>query len=271
MRALPARLINTEAIELWPARLLRARDNRAARALASADWGLRRKRDGRYLAAVRVGARQLQVTPLVPALDGEPGVETALALAADWEPRGGSGYGPVLPLAELAHLLQALGIDGEYGRRHGMTVVAEPATLQLAGRDRYRRPLWLRDRAARAWQRMRQAAESDGITLQAISGWRSHAYQYGIFRRKLARGQDMQQILGVNTAPGYSEHHGGDALDLGTPGEPPAEESFETTPAFAWLSRHAADFGFAMSYPRGNRHGIIYEPWHWRWHRAGSR
>ena len=74
----------------------------------------------------------------------------------------------------------------------------------------------------------------------------------------------VEQILAVNAAPGYSEHHGGYALDIGTPGEPPAEESFEATDAFAWLARHAPAHGFAMSYPRDNLHGIVYEPWHWR-------
>lgn len=83
------------------------------------------------------------------------------------------------------------------------------------------------------------------------------------------RGQTLQQILQVNAAPGYSEHHSGDALDIGTPGEPPAEESFERTAAFAWLRAHAAGFGYRMSYPRDNPHGIVYEPWHWRWH-AGT-
>src|SRR5690606_38685754 len=72
----------------------------------------------------------------------------------------------------------------------------------------------------------------------------------------------------VNAAPGYSEHHGGDALDIGTTGESPAEESFEHTAAFAWLQAHAGRFGFALSYPRDNPHGITYEPWHWRY--AGS-
>ncbi|MGO4554726.1 D-alanyl-D-alanine carboxypeptidase family protein, partial [Stenotrophomonas sp. 2YAF22] len=45
-------LINTETVELWPAPLLRARSNLDARLLARAQWVLRRKRDGRYLAAV---------------------------------------------------------------------------------------------------------------------------------------------------------------------------------------------------------------------------
>jgi D-alanyl-D-alanine carboxypeptidase len=113
---------------------------------------------------------------------------------------------------------------------------------------------------------MRSAARADDVTLEAISGYRSHEYQLGIFRRKLARGLALEQILAVNAAPGYSEHHSGEAIDIGTPGEPPAEESFETTPAFAWLQRRAVGFGFRMSYPRDNPHGIVYEPWHWRWH-----
>ena len=53
------------------------------------------------------------------------------------------------------------------------------------------------------------------------------------------------------------------ALDIGAPGEPPAEESFEQTPAFAWLVTNAGAFGFTLSYPRDNPHGIVYEPWHW--------
>jgi D-alanyl-D-alanine carboxypeptidase len=141
--------------------------------------------------------------------------------------------------------------------------VAEPVALALAGFDRYRRPLWLTARAARGWQLMQRAASANGFALDAISGYRSHAYQLGIFERKLARGQTVAEILSVNAAPGYSEHHSGNALDIGTTDEPPAEESFERTPAFTWLQAHAADFGFVMSYPRDNPHGIVYEPWHW--------
>jgi D-alanyl-D-alanine carboxypeptidase len=75
----------------------------------------------------------------------------------------------------------------------------------------------------------------------------------------------LQEILKVNAAPGFSEHHSGRAIDIGTPGQPPAEESFEHTAAYAWLDAHAEQFGFRLSYPRGNSHGISYEPWHWYW------
>ena len=100
--------------------------------------------------------------------------------------------------------------------------------------------------------------------LDAISGYRSHDYQLGIFERKLGRGQSVDEILAVNAAPGFSEHHSGRALDIGTPGEPPAEDTFEATAAFGWLRDNAAADGFVLSYPRDNPHGIAYEPWHWR-------
>ena len=105
---------------------------------------------------------------------------------------------------------------------------------------------------ARAWQRLRAAAARDDIVLEAVSGYRSHAYQLGIFERKRARGLSLDTILAVNAAPGYSEHHAGSALDISAPGEPAAEESFERTSAFEWLTRHARDHGFSLSYPRDN-------------------
>jgi D-alanyl-D-alanine carboxypeptidase len=170
----------------------------------------------------------------------------------------------------LLQRLHELGLDEEaYARETGLELVPEPATLAYAGRDRYRRPLWLRAQAARAWQAMRAAARGDEVLLEAISGYRSHDYQLGIFRRKLARGQSVAEILRVNAAPGFSEHHGGEVLDISTPGEPAAEESFEATPAFEWLQRRAQAFGFELSYPRDNPHGIDYEPWHWRFGAAG--
>ncbi len=258
---LKTRLLNTAEVELWPGGLLRAHGNADARILARARWVLRRKHDGRYLAAKLPEG----LMPLVPGLPREPGIEAAL----DRLDHEGGGRGPWrgdagdLPLDALRDHLHALGLDESYGERTGLPLVAEPDTLAFAGFDRYRRGLWLTLAAARAWRSLRDAAARDGVVLEAISGYRSHAYQLGIFERKRARGQTVAQILSVNAAPGYSEHHSGRALDIGTPGEPPAEESFEATPAFAWLMANAGAFGFTLSYPRDNPHGIVYEPWHW--------
>ncbi|MDQ3494954.1 MAG: D-alanyl-D-alanine carboxypeptidase family protein [Pseudomonadota bacterium] len=262
MRTPPRHLLNTPEIEIWPGSLLRARGNRDARALARARHVLRRKRDGRYLAAELPEG----LLPLLPRFAHEPGLDAALdALARFTDPaRPGVEHVGTLPLHRLHERLDALGIDADaYAARTSLAMVPEPDWLAFAGHDRYRRPLWLHVDTARAWQHLRAAALRDGVVLDAISGYRSHDYQLGIFARKRTRGDTVDDILRVNAAPGYSEHHSGRALDIGTPGEPPAEESFETTPAFAWLGKHAASFGFAMTYPRDNPHGIVYEPWHW--------
>ena len=260
MRTAPRLLLNTPDIELWPGGLLRARNNHDARLLSRARTVLRRKRDGRYLAALLPEG----LMPMVERLAREPGIDAALQRLETALPRCGPPAETQLPLDRLDERLQRIGLDHHYAADSGLPRVAEPACLHFAGLDRYRRALWLTRGAARAWHNLRAAAAADGIALDAISGYRSHDYQLGIFERKLARGQRVAEILSVNAAPGYSEHHGGNALDIGTPGEPPAEESFERTAAFAWLQAHAGGFGFHMSYPRGNPHGIVYEPWHWR-------
>ena len=163
---------------------------------------------------------------------------------------------------------QALGIPKDYGASRGLRLVREPLTLGCIGEDIHGRVQWLAPRAARAFARMRSAAAEGAIELQIVSAFRSAEYQFGILRRKLDRGQPIEDILRVSAAPGYSEHHSGRALDLTTPGYAALEEEFEHSPAFAWLATHAARFGFALSYPRGNHHGIAYEPWHWCWRSA---
>lgn len=243
-------LINGVLIEAIPASLAKGRGNETRRLLSRHDWLLRRKLDGRFIAACTGSNFQL----LLRDSKTRHQCETFL---------GNPDFPESESLRNVQAMLDFLGIDGEYGERHDLRLTAEPSTLSFAGFDRYQRPLWLHENAAKSWQRMKIAADHDGVVLDAISGYRGHAYQFGIFKRKMARGQTVQDILKVNAAPGYSEHHSGRAIDIGTPGEPPAEESFENTAAFSWLMKHAPDFGFRLSYPRNNPHDINYEPWHW--------
>lgn len=257
----PRILINTPEIEIWPGGLLRAHSNRDARALARSKHVLRRKRDGKYLAADLPEG----LLPLVQRLMHEPGIDDALDALESVSVHRRTGIDVVgeLPLHRLLDRLELLGLDESYGEGSGLELIAEPSTLAFAEFDRYRRPLWLHPQASRAWSHMRDAAHRDDIVLEAISGYRSHDYQLGIFERKLARGQTAEEILTVNAAPGYSEHHSGRALDISTWEEPAAEESFQKTAAFDWLTANAGAYGFVMSYPRDNPYGIVYEPWHW--------
>ena len=251
------RLINSSWLDAVPAKLYRARANSHARQLAQADWLFRERSTGRFIATMR--------GPYINFLNRSPTPQQWLDAVDELLEAPDSGL-TYLPLSELNPLLDELGIDAEtYSQQTGLTAVAEPVQLEYAGRDCFRRPLWLAYDAAKAWARMQSAAAAEDIHIQAISGYRSTHYQTGIFRRKSTRGIALNDILAVNAAPGFSEHHSGRAIDIGTPGQPAAMESFENTAAFAWLQGHAANYGFRMSYPRGNAHGISYEPWHWFW------
>ena len=279
----PTHLINADYLDAVPAHLISARRIEQNRQLQQAHYLIRRKRDGRYFGLIGRWNGELQFRPLLPDPCPLEHIDPLLAMLGlrrqgRMHPRQPTRLGqlpnwqlalPGLSANLIAWLdrLSVLGIDAlAYSESTQLPWQFEPATLRYAGRDRYLRPLWLTDGSARAWQTMRRAAATDGFQLQAISGFRGYAYQLGIFVRKLGRGQSIEQILKVNAAPGFSEHHTGRALDIGCPGDPPAEESFEHTQAFAWLTQHAGTFGFHLSYPRDNQHGISYEPWHWCWH-----
>jgi zinc D-Ala-D-Ala carboxypeptidase len=166
----------------------------------------------------------------------------------------------------LPQLNQSLGIPRDYAAKRGLRPQREARTLVSVGpAPDDGQILRLAPPAAAAWRRMRAAAANDGIVLLPLSAFRSVARQTAIIRAKLAAGQTIEKILALVAAPGFSEHHSGRALDIGSPEHIEIDEHFARTAAFRWLRRHAIKFGFHLSYPRGNRHGIAYEPWHWCW------
>jgi len=162
-------------------------------------------------------------------------------------------------------ILTGLRISLDYGRIHRIPLQQEASKLKTIGPDIYQREQKMLPRAANAWVSMIRQAEKDGIQIQAVSAFRSVSYQAGLLRRKLDKGQVMEEILRVSAAPGFSEHHTGRAIDVTTPGYPDLEEEFESSPAFGWLQSNAADFNFHMSFPKNNRHKVASEPWHWAW------
>jgi len=165
----------------------------------------------------------------------------------------------------ITSLHAAIGIPADYARQRALPLQHEARRLVSVGPDIYQREQQLMAPAAQAWRAMVAAAGGDGIELQLVSAYRSVSYQEGILRKKLQKGQAIEDILRVSAAPGFSEHHSGRAVDVTTPGCAVLEEAFEDSAAFAWLSEHADEFGFRLSYPRGNRYGVAYEPWHWAW------
>ena len=162
-------------------------------------------------------------------------------------------------------ILSRMRISLDYGRIHRIPLQQEANKLKTIGPDIHQREQKMLPRAANAWFSMIRQAEKDGVQIQAVSAFRSVSYQADLLRRKLDKGQAMEDILRVSAAPGFSEHHTGRAIDVTTPGYPDLEEEFESSPAFDWLQSNAANYNFHMSFPKDNRHKVAYEPWHWSW------
>jgi len=167
--------------------------------------------------------------------------------------------------SRISKLLAEFGIPADYGQIHHLPLQLEACGLKSIGKDIYGRVQEMLPEAAEAWLAMGEQASVDGIELQAVSAFRSVDYQVGILQRKLDKGLKIEEILESLTAPGYSEHHSGRALDITTPGYAVLEQEFEHSLAFEWLCERAAKFGFSLSFPRDNQHGVVYEPWHWAW------
>ena len=159
--------------------------------------------------------------------------------------------------------LETLGISLSLIAARALQPCAEAEHLTVAEVDHDGMEHRLTPGAASAWGRLKQAAHDEGISIFIVSSFRSIDRQVTIIRRKLAAGQKIEDILQVSAPPGFSEHHTGRAVDIGTVGSPPLSVQFDQTPAFVWLSQHAENFGFKLSYPVGNAEGYQYEPWHW--------
>ena len=159
--------------------------------------------------------------------------------------------------------LTKIGIPADYGKDPYLPKYAEPDDLMDIGPNIMGRPQQLSGITVPAWRHMVEAAADDDVQLLIVSGFRSIADQVRLIIKKLNDGQHIDDILRVNTAPGYSQHHSGRAIDIATPGIRPLTTEFAESSAFQWLTRNSASFGFSMPYDLGNIYDIDFEPWHW--------
>jgi D-alanyl-D-alanine carboxypeptidase len=113
---------------------------------------------------------------------------------------------------------------------------------------------------------LRRAAEAAGHPLTLVSAYRSHSYQTGLFEQEVDR-QGLDQAQLTTARPGHSEHQLGTAVDVTDADESPLDASFAATPTAGWLSDHAHEHGFVVSYPDvpPERSCYQHEPWHLRY------
>lgn len=142
-----------------------------------------------------------------------------------------------------------------------------------------RSDMYLRKDAYEAFKRMREAAAAEGVKLFIISATRNFTYQKGIWEAKwrgerLVDGQNLAEtmpnaaqralkILEYSSMPGSSRHHWGTDIDLNELQDKFFTENGEGRKIYAWLSAHAAEYGFCQPYSAGRPHGYHEEKWHW--------
>ncbi len=141
----------------------------------------------------------------------------------------------------------------------------------------YGKEIQLREYAAKATEALISELHARGYTdIVVTSGYRSYSYQQSLFNTYI--GQEMaahpdwteqqarEYVLTYSAAPGTSEHHTGDCIDLISTGNVVLDESFAKNPAYDWLKDNAHHFGFILRYPKNKTEitGYSYEPWHYR-------
>ncbi len=115
--------------------------------------------------------------------------------------------------------------------------------------------------AQEAFNKMKQAAQAQGISLKIVSGYRSYQTQQAIYQRNV-------QIYGEEVAnsfsakPGQSEHQTGLAFDVNS-----TRWNFKDTVEAKWLADNCDEYGFIIRYPENKQEktGYVYEPWHVRY------
>ncbi|MGM0875257.1 MAG: M15 family metallopeptidase [Bacillota bacterium] len=126
---------------------------------------------------------------------------------------------------------------------------------------------YLRKEAARALEELFKLAESEGIELFAVSGFRSYSRQQGIFNVE-KEGKGEKQALQAVALPGQSEHQTGLAMDVSSRSvNLEITEEFGETEEGKWIRNNAHKSGFIIRYPEGKESitGYQYEPWHLRY------
>ena len=118
--------------------------------------------------------------------------------------------------------------------------------------------------AKEAFEKLSQSAKNDGMTILAMSSYRSYDYQVNLYNNYVKT--DGKEAADTYSArAGYSEHQTGLAADVYN-GEVPYT-SFEETEEFTWMQENAYKYGFILRFPKDKVDitGYQYEAWHYRY------
>lgn len=107
---------------------------------------------------------------------------------------------------------------------------------------------------------MAAAAKKDGVKLTVSSTYRSYEYQKNLFDYWV-RVDGLEEAERESARAGTSQHQLGCAMDFA-----PVDDAFADTPGGAWVYKHAAEYGWSLSFPKNYEDitGYRWESWHFR-------
>ncbi|MBP9822500.1 MAG: M15 family metallopeptidase [Candidatus Pacebacteria bacterium] len=113
-------------------------------------------------------------------------------------------------------------------------------------------------------KRLFSDSKKQGLDLKIVSAYRSYTAQKNLFSRYFSKDKNANSY---SAEAGHSEHQLGTTIDFGS-GEQSVnlKEKFADSAEGKWLAEHSFEYGFMMSYPKGQETntGYIFEPWHFR-------
>lgn len=120
--------------------------------------------------------------------------------------------------------------------------------------------------AASQLRKMITSAQTQGIALRVISGYRSYSYQDNLYNSYVAK-DGQPQADTYSARPGHSEHQTGLAVDIGGVHGCDVQQCFGDTIEGKWLAANAGKYGFLIRYTAANQSvtGYQSEPWHLRY------
>lgn len=139
-----------------------------------------------------------------------------------------------------------------------------PENLEKLGLDYARNDMQLVKEAKDAFETLSKEAKKDGMTIIAMSSYRSYDYQVNLYNNYVET--DGKKAADTYSArAGYSEHQTGLAVDVYNKELP--YTSFEETEEFNWMQENAYKYGFILRFPKDkvNITGYQYEAWHYRY------
>jgi len=109
--------------------------------------------------------------------------------------------------------------------------------------------------------------EETGMTLLAVSGYRSYDHQSRLYSNKLKAVKTEAKADEYVARPGASEHQTGFAMDVGQVNTTNLTTAFRDTKGGIWLRENCWRFGFIIRYGEDWEAvtGYKYEPWHVRY------